>query len=102
MSKLQRKEFMGPAAFCGSHAERAEVARQADQCVKWLTVQGFEVLYIQKGLSHPRVHIRNSPLCKSLDGAVHMYQRGASGEQRYWFAIRFGCEVRWSDDGVEA
>jgi hypothetical protein len=98
MSNLQRKESMNPHAFCGSQVERIEVARQADQCVKWLIIQGFEVLYMQKGLSCPRVIIRNSPLCKSLDGAVHMYQRGLQGERRYYFAIRFDCEVRWADE----
>ena len=97
MSNLQRKAFFNPQ-FLVSAEERIEAARQADQCIKWLKAQGFEVSGIQKGISHPRVFFRPSPLCKSLDGSVHRFERLNGIEKRYWFAIRFGCEVRWNDE----
>lgn len=98
MSSLQRRVTPGSYPFTPSPAERVTVAKATDSCVRWLKVQGFEVLYMQKGLRLPRVIIRPSPLCDSLDGAVHRYERGMYGERRYWFAIRFDCEVRWVAD----
>lgn len=82
--------------------ERAEVARAAQACVNWCHAQGFEVTGVQRGLSHPRVYIKASPLCDQLDGAVHRFERVANIERRYWFAIRFGCEVRWNDAEVQS
>lgn len=100
MSSLQRKITPGSYPFTPGPAERVEVAKATEPCVRWLKVQGLDVLYVQKGLDKPRVFIRNSPLCDKLDGAVHRFERSGGVEKRYWFAIRFGCEVRWND-GVE-
>lgn len=81
-----------------TQAERLEAAAQADFCVKWLQAQGFEVLYVHKGPRNPRVNIRTSPLCEQLEGAVRMYERlHGKPAKRYWVAIRFGCEVRWTE-----
>ena len=77
--------------------QRREVAAQADYCVKWLAAQGFDVVRVEKGAVGPRIVIRYSPLCKRLDGTVAAYQRAAGTEQRYSFAFRFGCEVRWTE-----
>ena len=101
MSNLQRKEFFNPQ-FIVSAEERIEVARQVDQCVKWLKIQGFEVTGIHKGVSHPRVFVRTSPMCKSLEGSVHRFERMNGVEKRYWFAIRLGCEIRWNDDDFQS
>lgn len=102
MSSLQRRVTPGSYPFTPSPAERVTVAKETDSCVRWLKVQGFEVLYVQKGLHLPRVIIRTSPLCNSLEGAVHRYERGLYGERRYWFAIRFDCEVRWVAEEVKS
>lgn len=83
----------GPSA-----AERLALAQQASQCVDWLFISGFEVLQVTKGLDKPRVFIRNSPLCKKLNGVIHRYERSKQSESRYWFTIRFDCEVRWVAD----
>jgi len=80
--------------------ERAVVAQITKPCVDWCRSQGFDVTGVQKGQSHPRVFIKNSPLCEKLDGAVHRFERLGNVERRYWFAIRFGCEVRWNDEEV--
>lgn len=79
-------------------AERAEVAREAQACVNWLRVNGFEVTGVQRGLSRPRVYIKVSPLCEQLEGAVHRFERLNNIERRYWFTLRLGCEVRWNDE----
>lgn len=93
--------------------QRRALAFRADYCVKWLKVQGFDVLRVEKGAVGPRIIIRTSPLCKQLDGTVSAYSRvccantGAARrtvadksdktEQRYSFAFRFDCEVRWME-----
>lgn len=82
-------------------AERLKTANQADQCVKWLKVQGFEITLVQRSPRKPRIHIKCSPLCAKLEGAVWMFERTKQGERRYWVALRFGCEVRWIDAGPE-
>lgn len=76
------------------------LSQDADRCRKWLKDQGFEVLAVEKGKRNPRLTIRTSPLCGQLEGAVRMYERSTSGERRYWVAIRFGCEVRWTEGGA--
>lgn len=78
-------------------AVRADVAQAAQLCVNWCRAQGLEVLGIQKAPNKPRIFIKNSPLCASLDGAVHRFERIGNIERRYWFAIRFDCEVRWNE-----
>ncbi|OHD24110.1 MAG: hypothetical protein A2Y38_12295 [Spirochaetes bacterium GWB1_59_5] len=77
--------------------DRLQTAVHASQCVKWLQSQGFEVLGVQKGPRNPRVTIRTSLLCEQLEGAVRRFERSPQGEKRYWVAIRFGCEVRWTE-----
>lgn len=72
---------------------RSRIADQADHCVKWLKSQGFDVLSVSDG---PRITIRPSPLCKSLQGAVESYSSSAQGEQRYKTVTLFDCEVRWA------
>lgn len=79
-------------------AERIEAAAQADCCVKWLKANGFEVLYVQHGPRNPRIIILSGPLCESLEGAVRRFERVGHVETRYWVAVRFGCEVRWTDE----
>lgn len=87
--------------FTPSPALRLETAVQSDRCAKWLKAQGFEVLCVQKGPRNPRITIRTSPLCDQLEGAVRMYERVGKTERRYWVAIRFGCEVRWTETESE-
>lgn len=82
--------------------ERLEAAVKADQCVKWLEAQGFDVVQRQTGRRNPRVIIRGGPLCESLEGAVRMYERLGQTEKRYWVAIRFDCEVRWTDPSTSS
>lgn len=77
---------------------RRSIAERADSCAKWLKVQGFDVLRIEPGSCGPRVIIKASPLCKKLEGAVAAFCRTKSGEQRFFFAYRFDCEVRWADE----
>lgn len=72
--------------------QRFRIAHQADQCVNWLKVQGFEVLRIGAG---PCITIRNSPLCDKLEGVVDGYSRTGKGETRYRMVTRFDCAVRW-------
>ncbi|MDD2721637.1 MAG: hypothetical protein PHH47_10060 [Gallionella sp.] len=81
-------------------AQRADVALAAQACVNWCRVQGFIVTGVQRGLSHPRVYIKASPLCRALEGAVHRFERVGNVERRYWFTLRLGCEVRWNDEAL--
>lgn len=81
---------------------KAEHTGRIYRCVNWLDVQGFEVVQVSDGASTPHIYIKPSPLCDMLDGTVHMYERGPHGERRYKMAIRFGCEVRWHDEGGAA
>lgn len=78
-------------------AGRSEAAEQVEKCVKWLHLQGFEVLGAQVGTRNPRITVRASPLCDQLDGAVRRFERTAQGERRYRVALRLDCEVRWAD-----
>lgn len=77
--------------------DRMARAAKADPCVKWLKLQGFDVMYVQHGPlnSSPRIVIRTEPLCDQLEGSVHRFERVGKVESRYRVAIRFGCEVRW-------
>lgn len=100
MSNLQRKPLFSPTTIRINPADRLALAQVAKQCVDWLFISGFEVLQVTKGLDKPRVFIRNSPLCKTLDGAVHRFERCNGVERRYWFAIHHNCEVRWNDAEV--
>ncbi|MDO9053813.1 MAG: hypothetical protein Q8K43_10485 [Sulfurimicrobium sp.] len=81
-----------------SFSERADVALTAQQCVNWCRSQGLEVTGVQRGAHRHRVYIKGSPLCDKLEGAVHRFERVVNVERRYWFAIRFNCEVRWNDE----
>ena len=83
-----------PRPIC---AQRFETAEQASRCVKWLEIQGFEVLYVQKGRASPLIIIRPNPLCDKLEGAVAVYERGQRFERRYKMVTRLHCEVRWDD-----
>lgn len=98
----QRNPLFTPRNLRSNPVERLQLAHRAKQCVDWLFVSGFEVLQVQKGLDKPRVFIRNSPLCKQLDGAVHRFERSNGIERRYWFAIRFDCEIRWDSESMQA
>lgn len=79
--------------------QRRTLAEQAHGCVQWLKVQGFDVVRVEQGAVGPRIIIRNSPLCKLLEGVIPAYSRLDANEQhreeRYSFAYRFNCEVRW-------
>lgn len=78
--------------------QRFEVAEQANHCVKWLKIQGFEVLRVYKGLNGaPLITIRTSPLCDKFEGAIAVYERSLKGVQRYKKVMRLDCEVRWED-----
>lgn len=83
-------------------AGRAEVVPEAGQCVNWLRAQGFDVLRVEATRRNPRITVRAGPLCDALEGAVRRYERilhnGSRTERRYWVAVRFGCEVRWTED----
>jgi hypothetical protein len=98
MNNLQAKQSELPPR--PTLDERMDTAVQASRCVKWLLVQGFEVLGVQKGPRNPRITIRTSPLCDQLEGAVRMFERVGKAEKRYFVAIRFGCEVRWTEGGA--
>ena len=73
-----------------------EIAQRVDQCAKWLKINGFEVQGVERC---GRIHIRTSPLCEQLEGAIAGFSRGPRGVQRYKTVIRFDCEVRWIDGG---
>ena len=77
---------------------RMAIAQQVDQCVKWLKINGFEVHGVERC---GRIHIRTSPLCEQLEGAIAGFSRGPRGVQRYKTVIRFDCEVRWIDGGAQ-
>ena len=97
------QQLASPAIYPpAQRADALRIALETDHCVKWLKAQGFEVLTVQKGKRNPRITIRTSPLCEQLEGAVRMYERSAQGERRYWVAIRFDCEVRWTESEVAA
>lgn len=78
---------------------RANLFGRIHRCIEWLRVSGYEVLAVQQGPRHPRVHIKPDPLCAALEGAIAHYERGAAGERRYKSVMRFNCEVRWDDNG---
>lgn len=82
--------------------DRLAHAAKADPCVKWLKLQGFDVLYVQRGMlnASPRIVIRAEPLCDQLEGSVHRFERIGKVESRYRVAIRFDCEVRWYEGGA--
>lgn len=69
-------------------------------CAKWLVAQGFTVLDIAVGRRNPRIEIQSCRSCSMLDGSVFIFERTAAGVRRNWVAIRFGCEVRWSEGGA--
>lgn len=75
---------------------------RAQVCAAWLNAAGYEVLDVQCGTHKPRVYIRASICCERLESAVYRYERithnGNKIEVRYWVAIRFGCEVRWTEE----
>lgn len=91
----------GGPCYCARAQDRLRIAEQADGCVKWLKAQGFDVIRVGKGACGPRIIIRQSPLCKKLDGTVAGYSRLAacnrSNELRYSFTYRFDCEVWWAE-----
>jgi len=98
-----------PITVFSAAARRLRIAEQADYCVKWLKAQGLEVIGVEKGpRTPPRITIRTSPPCDRIDGAVACYSRALNpsrsvqAEQRYKTAMRFGCEVRWDDNGGAA
>jgi hypothetical protein len=74
---------------------RRQIAQQAHQCARWLRVNGFEVMAVLGGLRQPRVVIKSSPLCNTLDGVVQAYERTSKGERRYRYAVRFDCMIEW-------
>lgn len=85
-----------------SRTDARELAHEAQRCVTWLNVQGFEVMALQQGRGHPRVTIRyDADLCTQLEGAIRMYQRveqfGQCMERIDWVTHRLGCEVRWTE-----
>jgi len=99
----------GPNAVFSAAARRLWFAEQADYCAKWLKAQGLEVLRVEKGpLASPRITIRHNPLCDRFEGAVACYSRATNhsrtvqAEQRYKTVMRFGCEVRWDEQGAHA
>jgi hypothetical protein len=90
-----------PASSLPPRREALRLAQEADPCVRWLRVQGFDVLHITRGLhGKVRITIRTCPLCDPLEGAVWMFERLGNTEYRYWVAMRFGCEVRWVQGGA--
>lgn len=82
-------------------AQRFEIAERANHCVKWLKIQGFDVLCVQKGRNGPLIIVRRSPLCDQLEGAVAVYERALRFERRYMVVARLDCEVRWDQGGVQ-
>jgi len=82
--------------------ERQMLDHVTDGCVSWLKAQGLEVLKVQKGPVLPLITIRNSKLCEKFEGAVRVFENGPKGKKRYRFVTRFGCEVRWMEEGGEA
>lgn len=73
-------------------AERFQIASQADRCVNWLKVNGFEVLSVEPS----RITIKASSLCDKLEGVVEGFARNRKGEQRYKMVSRLGCAVVWN------
>lgn len=80
-------------------AQRLAIAEQANRCIKWLRIQGFEVRHVMKGHQGPLIIIETNPLCEKLEGAVDAYERGPKGEYRYRMVMRLNCEVRWAVKG---
>lgn len=73
---------------------------KAKGCAKWLIAQGFVVLAVSVGRRNPRIEIQACNRCSGLQGAVYFHERSAAGVRRGWVALRFDCEVRWSDGGA--
>ncbi len=71
---------------------------KAKGCAKWLVAQGFTVLSVAVGRRNPRIEIQTCRRCSALEGAIFIYERTATGARRGWVAIRFDCEVRWTDE----
>lgn len=89
-------EIIEPSPRCVHNADlRRRIAQQVYQCSRWLKVQGFEILRVAGGVIQPRIVIKHSPLCASLEGAVDAYERTPHGERRYRYAVRFDCMVEW-------
>lgn len=78
-------------------AQRLDIAERADRCVKWLKIQGFEVLRVEQG---PRIIIRTCPLCDKFEGAIETYERNLQAAHRYKKVMRLDCEVRWEIGGA--
>lgn len=72
-------------------ATRFEIASQADRCVTWLQVNGFEVLRIEAS----RITIKPSPLCDKLEGVVDGFECIKKRTRRYKMVSRFDCAVVW-------
>lgn len=70
---------------------RFEIASQADRCVTWLKVNGFEVQSVEAS----RITIKPSPLCDTLDGVVEGYECVKKRTRRYRMVTRFEIAVVW-------
>lgn len=70
---------------------RFEIARQADRCIDWLAINGFEVQSVEAS----RITIKPSPLCDLLEGVVEGYECVKKRTRRYRMVIRFDCTVVW-------
>ena len=77
---------------------RFHIASQAERCVEWLRINGFDVLRVESG---QRITIRTCALCDQLEGAVEAYSRTRGGASRYKMVTRWDCLVCWEVEPSE-
>lgn len=79
---------------------RLILAAAADQCARWLKVQGLQVLHVAARAGQPCLTVRYNELCERFEDAVHCYERSNRKERRYAYVQRFGCIVEWQTGGA--
>ena len=97
MSTLQGNQIPNAWPPFRRQSDQPEVVERAHQCVNWLAEQSFEVLTVEITGRNTRITIKPSPQCNQLHGAVRRFERCGQSERRYWVAILFACEVRWTE-----
>lgn len=80
---------------------RRQIAGRVQQCYRWLCVNGFEVLVVQRKIVQPRIVIKHDQaLCDALEGVIDAFERIDQRERRYRYVVRFDVMVEWEIGGA--